>query len=128
VSTLAKVQAETLSNDVRREVISQWFADSWLLVAENDCDSYTQLNETAKGGSVAQVSDELRNDWETLAEQVTDLTAEHISPTAALFISQILQGWGSLPFDLIAKETIDKQLETRVYDWLSSSLKTGENK
>lgn len=126
MSTLAKVQAETLSNDVRREVISQWFADSWLLVAENDYDSYTQLNETAKGGNVATVSDELRRDWETLAEQVTELTAEHISPTAALFISQILQGWGSYPFDLIAKETIDKNLESRVYDWLSSSLKTGE--
>lgn len=128
MSTLAKVQAETLSNDVRREVISQWFADSWLLVAENDYDSYKQLQELAECGSVAVVSDELRREWEQLAEQVTELTAEHVSPTAALFISQILQGWGSFPFDLVAKQTIDANLESRVYDWLSSSLKTGEKK
>lgn len=126
MSTMAKIQAETISEEVKREIISQWFADSWLLVAENDFDSYTQLNETAKNGNVAQVSDALRGDWETLAEQVTELTAEHVSPTAALFISQILQGWGYLPFDLIAKQVLDNQLESRVYDWLSSSLKTGE--
>jgi hypothetical protein len=127
MSTTAQVQAETLDQDVKRLVISDWFASEWLMVAENDSDSYEQLKSEAEhSDGIAQLSDELRNDWETLAEQVTDLTAEHISPTAALFISQILQGWGSLPFDLIAKETIDKQLETRVYDWLSSSLKTGE--
>jgi hypothetical protein len=50
------------------------------------------------------MGDQLRNDWERLAEQVTELTAEHISPSASLFISQILQGWGSLPFDIIAKQ------------------------
>lgn len=127
MSTLAQVQADTLDQDVKRIVISEWFAENWLMVAENDRESYDQLQLDARGSdSLAQLGDRLRNDWETLAEQVTDLVNSKISETAGLFISQILQGWGSLPFDIIAKQTIDTQLETRVYDWLSSSLKTGE--
>lgn len=127
MSTLAQVQADTLSQDVKRLVISDWFATEWLMVAENDRDSYERLQfEAEYHDSIASMSDQLRNDWERLAEQVTELTAEHISPSASLFISQILQGWGSLPFDIIAKQVKDAQLETRVYDWLSSSLKTGE--
>jgi hypothetical protein len=127
VSTTAQVQAETLDQDVKRLVISDWFATEWLMVAENDRDSYEQLKSEAEhSDGIAQLSDSLRNEWEMLAEKVTDLTAEHISPSAALFISQILQGWGSLPFDIIAKQVKDRELESRVYDWLSSSLKTGE--
>lgn len=127
MSTLAQVQADTLSQDVKRLVISDWFATEWLMVAENDRDSYERLQfEAEYHDSIASMGDQLRNDWERLAEQVTELTAEHISPSASLFISQILQGWGSLPFDIIAKQVKDAQLETRVYDWLSSSLKTGE--
>lgn len=105
MSTMAQVQAETLDQDVKRLVISDWFATEWLMVAENDRDSYEQLQLDARGAdNIAELSDRLRNDWEWLAEKVTDLTSEHINPSAALFISQILQGWGSLPFDIIAKQ------------------------
>ena len=116
MSTLAKVQAESLSDEVKREVISQWFADNWLLVAENDRDSYEQLNASAEEAKTADtlsplvyLSDELRLGWESITEDATELIAEHLSPTAALFISQILQGWGTLPFDLIAKQVLDNQ-------------------
>jgi len=105
VSTMAQVQADTLDQDVKRLVISDWFATEWLMVAENDRDSYERLQfEAEYHDGIASMSDQLRNDWERLAEQVTELTAEHISPSASLFISQILQGWGSLPFDIIAKQ------------------------
>jgi hypothetical protein len=105
MSTLAQVQADTLDQDVKRLVISDWFAENWLMVAENDRDSYERLQfEAEYHDSIASMGDQLRNDWERLAEQVTELTAEHISPSASLFISQILQGWGSLPFDIIAKQ------------------------
>jgi len=105
VSTMAQVQADTLDQDVKRLVISDWFATEWLMVAENDRDSYERLQfEAEYHDSIASMGDQLRNDWERLAEQVTELTAEHISPSASLFISQILQGWGSLPFDIIAKQ------------------------
>lgn len=105
MSTMAQVQADTLDQDTKRLVISDWFATEWLMVAENDRESYEQLQENAKESeNVVALSDVLREDWERLAEQVTELTAEHISPSASLFISQILQGWGSLPFDIIAKQ------------------------
>lgn len=109
MSTLAKMQAETLSDEVKREVISQWFADNWLLVAENDRESYDTMTETSKGSTLVELSDAIRLSWESLAEDTTELVAEYLSPSASLFISQILQGWGSLPFDLIAKQVLDNQ-------------------
>lgn len=109
MSTMAKIQAETISEDVKREIISQWFADNWLLVAENDFESYSQLKDYAEGATVSTLSDRVRLDWESITEDTAELVAEHLSPTAALFISQILQGWGYLPFDLIAKQILDNQ-------------------
>ena len=57
------------------------------------------------------LADKLRDEWETLAEQVTELVAEHISPIASLFIGQWLQGQGTLPFDLIARVVVRKNEE-----------------
>ena len=91
--------------------MAQQFADEWLLVAMNDYDSYSSLMEEASNGDVIALADKLRDEWETLAEQVTELVAEHISPTASLFIGQWLQGQGSLPFDLIAREVVRKNEE-----------------
>ena len=80
------------------------------MVAMNDYDTYTDLMERASRLELVALSDELRDEWERLAEQVKELTEEHISPIAGLFIAQILQGQGSLPFDLIAKQV--KHLES----------------
>jgi hypothetical protein len=62
------------------------------------------MADTKASDSVVQLSDLLRNDWEMLAEQVTELVTEKISEIAGLLIAQVLQGQGSLPFDLIAKQ------------------------
>jgi len=94
-----------------RQVMAQVFADEWLLVAMNDYDSYTSLMEEASDSDTITLADDLREEWETLAEQVSELVAEHISPTASLFISQWLQGQGQLPFDLIAREVLAKKVE-----------------
>ena len=77
----------------------------------NDYDTYTDLMEKASRLELVALSDELRDEWERLAEQVKELTEEHISPIAGLFIAQILQGQGSLPFDLIAKQIKQSQEE-----------------
>jgi tRNA(Ser,Leu) C12 N-acetylase TAN1 len=113
--SLAQVQADTLSDDVRRIVVAQQFAEDWLLVAENDGETYEQLVENAKdavnAGRVSPLvvlSDGLREDWEHLAEQVTELVREHISETASLFIAQLLKNQGSLPFDIIAREVLER--------------------
>lgn len=113
METMAQVQADTLSAEVTRLVVSDWFASEWQLVTMNDNDTYQQLMNDAEGASVASLSDKLREDWERLAEQVGELVAEKISETASLYIKQFLQGWGSLPFDIIAREAIKTHEETR---------------
>jgi hypothetical protein len=85
--------------------IAQQFADDFLLVMMNDYEAYSELmNDTKASEGVVQLSDKLREEWETLAEQVTELVTEQISEIAGLLIAQIIQGQGSLPFDLIAKQ------------------------
>ena len=44
---------------------------------------------------------------QALAKQVSELVEEKISETAGLFIREILQGWGSYPFDLIARRVLE---------------------
>jgi hypothetical protein len=58
---------------------------------------------------MVELSDKLRDEWETLAEQVTELVTDKISPIAGLLIAQLLQGQGTLPFDLIARELREGQ-------------------
>jgi hypothetical protein len=94
-----------------RTIMAQQFADEWLLVAMNDYDTYTALIEEAGRGDTIALADTLREEWERLAEQVTELVAERISATASLFIGQWLQGQGQLPFDLIAREVIATKKE-----------------
>jgi hypothetical protein len=89
-----------------RVTLAEQFASEWLLVAMNDYDTYRQLMEEAEEGNTIALADKLREEWEQLAEQVTELVAEKISPTASLFIGQWLQGQGQLPFDIIAREVM----------------------
>lgn len=105
MTSLAQTQAETLHEDVKRIVIAEQFKEDFLLVMLNDYDAYTELvNDTKASEGVVQLSDKLRGEYETLAEQVTELVTEQISEIAGLLISQLIKGQGSLPFDLIAKQ------------------------
>jgi hypothetical protein len=98
-------------NENNRVTLAEQFAEEWLLVAMNDYDTYRQLMEEAEAGDTIALADKLREEWETLAEQVTELVEEKISATASLFIGQWLQGQGQLPFDLIAREVMAKKRE-----------------
>lgn len=89
------------------------FANDWLLVAENDYNSYRDLLEM-EGDSVSAISDQLRENWENLTADVVELVEENISPIAGLFIAQMLQGQGSTPFDLIARRVLEMKEEARV--------------
>ena len=88
-----------------RLITAEQFAEDFLLVMENDYEAYTSLMATVKESEgVADLSDTLREEWETLAEQVSELVTEKVSEIAGLLIAQLLQGQGSLPFDIIAKQ------------------------
>ena len=89
-----------------RDAIANWFADTWLMVAENDRETYEKLMEL-EGDSISAISDRLRDDWDTLTEQVANLVDENISDTAGLFIKEILVGWGTYPFDIIARRVLE---------------------
>jgi len=108
MSTLAQVQADTLGDDVKRLVIAEQFATEWMMVAENIEETQAELMQDAREAEgVADLSNKLSDEWETLAEQVMDLVTDKISETAGLFIGQMLKGQGSLPFDIIARQTLD---------------------
>lgn len=107
----AQEQADLLDDSVRRVVIAEQFASEWLLVAENDYEMYSHLLQEAKEKELSALSDTLRQEWEYLTEQVTELVEESISPQAGLFIAQILKGQGSLPFDIIARRVMEMKAE-----------------
>lgn len=93
-----------------RETVAEQFAEDYLLVMDNDYDAYTELRQTVKESEgVAQLSDTLREEYEQLAAQVVELVEEKISPIASLLMAQLLQGQGSLPFDIIAKELLERE-------------------
>ena len=107
-----------------RDIIAEWFAGEWTLVTENEAGLSGELYESAKEAlesetPVAVLGDKLKDEWETLAEQVKDLVSERLGEIAGLYIGQILQGWGSYPFDIIARRAIEQVKETE------SLLKTG---
>jgi hypothetical protein len=95
-----------------RNAVAEQFANDWLLVAMNDYDTYTDLMYVAGGvENTVALSEQLREGWENLTAQVVELVEENISPVAGLFIAQMLQGQGTLPFDLIAREVLATRKE-----------------
>lgn len=95
-----------------RNTVAEQFAEDFLLVMDNDYEAYTELRQTVKESEgVVQLSDTLREEYETLTAQVVELVEEQVSPIASLLMAQLLQGLGSLPFDVIAKELLEREGE-----------------
>jgi hypothetical protein len=99
-----------------RDILAGHFADEWLLVTENDRELSERLYESASealesDNPTVTLSDQLREEWEQLAEQIKDLVEEHISDVASLYVAQMLQGWGSYPFDIIARQATERAKE-----------------
>ena len=105
MQSMAQVQASTLDDSVKRIVIAEQFAEDFTLVMLNDYEAYSELmNDTRNSDSMVELSEKLRDEYETLTAQIVELVEEKVSPIASLLIAQLLQGQGSLPFDLIAKQ------------------------
>ena len=98
-----------------RDTIAHFLADEWLMVTQNTHDQAEQLYREAKEAeSMVELSEKLRDEWETFAEQVTDLVEEHLGEPACLYVGQLLKGWGTYPFDIIARTAIEKVREENV--------------
>ena len=104
------------------------FVSDYLLIVDNDQEAYNYALEIAReaDGSVAKASDRLREEFESYISEVSDRERKRGNKTGADLISQLLIGFGSSTFDDIARSYIDLDLETRLYDRLTSVLKTGE--
>jgi hypothetical protein len=88
-----------------RTITAEQFAEDFLLVMMNDYDAYSELmNDTKSSETIVELSDKLREEYENLTAQIVELVEDKVSPIASLLIAQLLQGQGSLPFDLIAKQ------------------------
>jgi hypothetical protein len=105
MTTMAQVQADTLDDSVKRLIVAEQFANDFTLVMLNDYEAYNELmTDTYNTDSMVELSEKLREEYETLTAQIVELVEEKVSPIASLLIAQLLQGQGSLPFDLIAKQ------------------------
>lgn len=97
--------------ETRREVLADYFAEEWLMVTENTQEQHDLVMKYARESeSMVELSDKLRDEWETLASQITALVEEKISETASLYVAQLLQGWGSYPFDKIARHYMNEKV------------------
>jgi len=95
-------------------VIAEQFANDWLLVIENDQDSWNQLVEDVKSMDLNPVSTTayLREEWDVLVDQMADAVEEKVSAIGALLLRQTLAGMGDYPFQLIANHVISSIKET----------------
>jgi hypothetical protein len=104
------------------------FAQDYTLVVDNNGEAYSQALDIAReaGGRIATASDKFKEQFENAISQVIERERENGNQLIADLMSELLLGFGSAPFDIIAKHYIDTDLETRLYDRFTSRLKTGE--
>ena len=103
------------------------FTADYTLAIDNDTEGYREALDIVRNanGSVSTASDKFREDFETYISQVVERERELGNETGASLISELLIGWGSNPFDDIARHYIDIDLENRLVSHLTSVLKTG---
>lgn len=102
----------TVLDEVEKsKILAEWFADTWLLVVENDYDMWNQLVDDAKGKDVSELSELLREEYENVVEQTIDYVDAKNS--FSWFMREFLQGWGSAPFDIIARRVLDRLKESK---------------
>lgn len=100
----------TVLNEIEKgKIVAEWFADTWLLVVENDYYMWQQIIDDARGKTVAELSDQLRQEYEKVAEEtIEDIEGKN---KFGLLLREFLQGWGSTPFDIIARRVLERLKE-----------------
>ena len=68
------------------------FADNWLLVIENDHDSWNQLLDDVKEMNCDPIATTayLREEWDVLVDQMADAVEDKVSPIASLLLRQMI--------------------------------------
>lgn len=94
------------------DIVAEQFANDWLLVIENDHDSWNQLVDDVKemDCNVISVTAYLREEWDVLIDQM-ETQVSKISDVACLLLRQMLV-MGDRPFELIARHVIERIKES----------------
>jgi len=97
-------------------IAPQQFAEDYILVTENNSDSYHEILEMPefKAGNMSGLSDKLREQFEEYIGQVAEREREAGHEAGALLISQMLIGWGTNTFDIIARHYLALKTEQEV--------------
>ena len=104
------------------------FVADYTLITDNDRPAYRamQVLLNQQGAhNVAWLSEKLRESFENSISEVVERERRRGNEYTASLIAQMLIGYGSAPFDDIARHYIDTDLENRLVTRLSSVLKTG---
>lgn len=90
------------------DIVAEQFANDWLLVIENDRESYEQLVDDVKSMdcNIISVTAYLREEWDVLIDQM-ETQVSKISDVACLLLRQMLVT-GDRPFELIARHVIER--------------------
>jgi len=103
------------------------FVADYTLITDNDRAAYRSmqvlLNQQG-AHNVAWLSENLREAFENRISEVVERERQRGNGYTADLIGQMLIGYGSAPFDDIARHYIDTDLENRLVARLSSVLKT----
>ena len=101
--------------DMNQPQATHQFAEDYILVTENDQDSYREIldMEETQTGNMSGLSDRLREQFESYISEVAERERENGHEVGALLISQMLIGWGSGTFDQIAKHYLALKTESQ---------------
>lgn len=109
-------QEKQMQADMSQPQATHQFAEDYILVTENDQDSYREIldMEETQAGNMSGLSDRLREQWEAYIGEVAERERENGHEVGALLISQMLTGWGSTTFDIIARHWLVLKTEQEV--------------
>ncbi len=103
------------------------FVEDYTLITDNDRTAYESMQALMNQNgahNVAWLSEYLREAFENRISEVVERERQRGNGYTADLIAQMLIGYGSAPFDDIARHYIDTDLESRLVTHLSSVLKT----
>lgn len=79
------------------------FIEDFLLVSENDYDTYMELIFQIKTKGVAETAEKIQEEFENWISGLAEAEDDRGNPYGSLMLKQLLIGWGSDTFFKIAK-------------------------
>lgn len=92
------------------------FVNDYTMVVDNDSEAFFEVIDLVRGcdNSTAKISDIMREHYEEAISKALDVLteSEEVEPLVIDIMRELLTGWGSSPFDEIARHYIAKDNES----------------